>query len=100
MARSQLLVAGGPYVGSRFTVLAVIRRTRRPIDGRDALRRVAPGRSYVVASKPGPAGPCAQGLAASGDLTHRYGTALCGFPVEDLTIVPELPWQDVGSASR
>jgi hypothetical protein len=35
----------------------------------------------------------AHALVAIGDLTHRYGIALCGFPVEDLTIVPEPSWK-------
>jgi hypothetical protein len=35
-----------------------------------------------------------------GDVTARYGMALCGYPVEDLAIVPELSWDDVGAGSR
>lgn len=30
------------------------------------------------------------------EFTRRFGMAACGLPAEYLTLVPELPWEEVG----
>jgi hypothetical protein len=76
------------------------RRWLEIVASRSTLRKVAPVRSYVVGVEPGPAGPCAHALIGIGDLTNPNGIALCGFPSQGLTIVPELSWEDVGPEGR
>ena len=54
----------------------------------------------VAAEVGGQASPCAHAVPALGPSTSTYGTALCGFPADQLTVVPGLRWEQIEVESR
>lgn len=58
------------------------------------------GRFVVGADVDATVGPRAHAVVDVGLLTARHGVALCGLPVQELVIVPDLDWSQVEASSR